>query len=107
MSGLSQSWEEARLCRTPGPMGIHKGPDLSERPRLGASQPCTPGPNPGYGLQEASRGPNSSEPLNTRLSQPESSVPSNLTVKGSANSCAPPYCSGLCGDVCSKPHLPT
>ena len=60
MSGLSQSWEEARLCRTPGPAGSHKGPDLSERPRLGALQQCTPGSSLGLGRMRGT--PNSSEP---------------------------------------------
>lgn len=71
MSGLSQSWEEAKLCLTPGPTGSHKGPDLSERPRLGAPSRAPRDPNLDPGLGEAARGPNSSEPLRTRRSQPE------------------------------------
>lgn len=57
MSGLSQSWEEARLCRTPGTAGSHKGPDLSERPRLGALQQYTPGSSLGPGIGEDERDP--------------------------------------------------
>lgn len=57
VSGLSQSWEEARLRRTPGSAGSHKGPDLSERPRLGALQQCTPGSSLGPGLGEDARDP--------------------------------------------------
>lgn len=84
MAGLPQSWEKAKLRRTPRPCGEQPGtrPACGERPRLGAPQQVRSGPRPrprDWGAREG--------PSLRLLRTPSRPAPSVLAVQGSANSC--------------------
>lgn len=94
----------------PGPRGEPQGP----RPQRTTTPRRPPAVHPGveprpwaWGGRRGPRTPLSR--IRTRVPAiAAGAVPSSLTVQGSANSCLKAlYCSGLCGDVCSKSHLPT
>lgn len=62
MSGLSQSWEEARLCRTPGPRGATRA-QTSANDHASAPPSSAPrGRAQALGLGRTQGAPNSSEP---------------------------------------------